>query len=451
MDNLCTVFINGKEIPLYRAICTFSNDRIDWDGHVYDFAICDTEFPASLEIRSARDLKNTTVLPTGAITSLETGEHIIRATIEKPGAYIFEPDGYKNTPLILFFNSEDCNVPDKNDPLVKWFGPGVHKAGRIELQSNETLYLAPGAIVETSVFAHGDNIRICGHGILTQRSMARRDVWHCLDFYKCTNLHLEGFTAADPCHWNLVLRDCEHVLIDNVKLCGGRMINDDGIDICNSRDVIIQNCFIRAQDDIITPKGLYDLPDQTKRNKDDIAAFYQTEGRAIRNVLVQDCVFWCDAANVFRIGYECIAETMADITVRNCDIVHFCDVYRPAPDYWCNTIWYIQPSHRMTIQNLLFENLRIHCDGQNLILMKIVSMECPPFVDFGNVRNCTFRNISVNGIQGNFHGEIFLEGHDENRKIEDIRFENFQVFGQTITAQYPNLTVGNFADMPIFS
>ena len=60
-------------------------------------------------------------------------------------------------------------MPDESDPKVKTFGPGVHiggENGRIELKDGETLYLKAGAFVKGGIYASGNNIRICGRGVL---------------------------------------------------------------------------------------------------------------------------------------------------------------------------------------------------------------------------------------------------------------------------------------------
>lgn len=445
------VFVDGLEIPVIRAAATFTHDRIEEDGSCYGIGVFDSDEPVRVEIRCIRDLAATKILPEGAIPEAEISSEKIVFQLKKHGSYIFEPQSYKDTPLVLFFNPVEKNAPGPDAPGVHYFGPGIHSPGRVVLHSNETLYLAAGAIVEAAVWAEGDHITICGHGILTQRSLPRKTVRHSLDFFKCNHVVLRDFITTDPCFWNVVFRDSHDILVDSVKICGGRMLNDDGIDICNSTDVTIRNCFIRAQDDIITPKGIRDLRDLFQQEPESVVECFEPDRRGIWNVLVEDCVFWCDAANVFRIGYECIGETMANITVRNCEIVHICDVYRSPDHYWCNTIWYIQPSHRMTIHDLLFENIRIHVDVPDLVLAKIVSMECPPWVDFGNLQNCTFRNIALTGAGETFRGEILIAGHDADRMMKNIHFENVTINGKRIDRDFDHLVIGNFTDNVTFS
>ena len=457
------VVVNGKEIELFRVAVSYTPEkdeppvyacRFDDDVNCYGIGSFDSDGPVQVEIRCKRSLAQTVILPENSIPEAQIHAEKIAFKLKKHGTYIFEPEGYKGTPLILFFNPSEKNIPNPDDPKVHWFGPGLHRAGMIELKDGETLYLAPGAVVEGALHATGDNIRVCGRGILTQRAIGLKDVRFCLDFDHCRNLTFEGIIAADPAFWNVVFRDCDGVVMDNVKVCGGRFLNDDGIDICNSSNVTIRNCFIRAQDDIIAPKGLHpevwDPVAKKRLNNDEIAAFYET-GRGVEHILIEHCVFWCDTANVFRVGYECTASMMADIVARDCDVVHVSDILRDIDFFWSNQVFCLQASHGMMIRDLLFEDIRIHMDVADLPLVKILPQECPPWVGFGNIRNCTFRNIAVRHAGPDYKGVILIAGEDEAHKVSGIRFENITINGKPVSAGDDNVIIRDFTEDITFS
>ena len=54
----------------------------------------------------------------------------------------------------------------------------------------------------------------------------------------------------------VVPRTSRHLVVRGVKICGSRVQNDDGINPCNSQDVLMTDCFIRTDDDCIALKGL---------------------------------------------------------------------------------------------------------------------------------------------------------------------------------------------------
>ena len=80
-------------------------------------------------------------------------------------------------------------------------------------------------------------------------------------------------------------------MIEHVRLAGSRVGNDDGVDPCNSSNITVRNCFFRTDDDAISPKGI------TRRGGEKLS-------KSVENMLVEDCVFWVDFVNVFRIATE---------------------------------------------------------------------------------------------------------------------------------------------------
>jgi hypothetical protein len=84
--------------------------------------------------------------------------------LDKPQDLSIEPNG-PNSPLLLFTNPPETNVPSPEDPNVIYFGPGIHEAGVIKLASHQTLYLAGGSVVKGAIESHGVDITIGGRGI----------------------------------------------------------------------------------------------------------------------------------------------------------------------------------------------------------------------------------------------------------------------------------------------
>ncbi len=70
-----------------------------------------------------------------------------RFRLRQPCQLSIEPGGSLRHPLHLFANPLEKDVPDPNDPKVRYYGPGYHEVGEIELLSGETVYIAGGAMV----------------------------------------------------------------------------------------------------------------------------------------------------------------------------------------------------------------------------------------------------------------------------------------------------------------
>ena len=71
-----------------------------------------------------------------------------------------------------------------------------------------------------------------------------------LHFYKCDNITIKNITLKDPASWNQQYDKCSNILVDGVKVDAKSYWNNDGIDIVDSRDVVIRNCYFDAANDV---------------------------------------------------------------------------------------------------------------------------------------------------------------------------------------------------------
>jgi len=192
-------------------------------------------------------------------------------------------------------------VTKPGDEGVVYFGPGVHKPEKIILHSNQTLYLAGGAVVKAEVLAEGTNIRIRGRGILDGSDWQWRKgpVGNLIAIRNSTDVEVSDITLRGSSHWTIVPRNSQRVTVRNVKLCNSRVQNDDGINPCNSQDVLITDCFIRSDDDCVALKGL------------DFSGSNSTGGTSnVERITVENSILWCDRARIFLLGHESRAAFM---------------------------------------------------------------------------------------------------------------------------------------------
>jgi polygalacturonase len=191
--------------------------------------------------------------------------------------------------LHLFANPPEAAAPRSDDPNVIYFGPGVHRVSGLRIGDGKTVYLAAGAVVKGTadgrgpVFAlEGKNIVLRGRGVL-DGGLCPTHSRHLL-LLRGKDITIEGVILRDSSVWTIPIRQSERVTVRNVKLLGYRA-NSDGIDICNSRDVRIEGCFIRTLDDLIvvkTDKG---------------------QGEA-HGIVAKDCVLWNEVAHALSVGAE---------------------------------------------------------------------------------------------------------------------------------------------------
>jgi hypothetical protein len=418
------VKVNGKPVDVYLAKTQHHDKK-------YSFAYFNFSGEVEIRVTSSVSLSNVVILPEscGIKPSVRTTD-LLAFTAQRPFKISIERDG-ENSPLLLFGNPLEENAPKQGDPNVIYYGPGIHKPGKISLTSNQTLYVAGGAVVKGGIEAKGDNIRILGPGILDGSDYPHADgpTVYMLTLEKCNNALIRDVIIRGSWLYTIAPCGCNHVTIDNVKICGSRVDNDDGIDPINSNDVIIHDCFLRTDDDCIATKG--------------IAGY---NNKKCENITITDCSFWTDRANIFRIAYESEADTMQNITARNIDVLHCVGDNRTPETFWSNWIFYIQPSNGMPMSNLLFEDIRINASGDNNNLIKILPMRCGCDNEPGlYVKGCVFRNIQITGKAGGKPGMIYIDGADAERMVENVTFENVSRFGTPVSDSSPDIMIGHYS------
>ena len=229
-----TVQAGGQPVPVYTARVLdppFAGKEYDYGG-AYSFAGFDVSGPVEVRIRSEKPLTNLVVRPAnpGVKTRLDDANTAV-VSLPGPCKLSIEPDGKKG-PLLLFASAIEEHPPRASaaGPRLIYFGPGIHKPTKITLTNNQSLYLAGGAVVKAGIVAEGENIRIFGRGILDGSDWEWRKGPTPFVVSICgTNVEVSGITIRGASHWTLVPRNSRNVTVRDVKICGSRVQNDDGI------------------------------------------------------------------------------------------------------------------------------------------------------------------------------------------------------------------------------
>jgi hypothetical protein len=408
----------GQKVPVYTARVLdppFAGKEYDYGGP-YSFANFDMAGPVAVRIASERSLRNTVIRPASAgVRMTIEDDHTLCLTLDRPGKVSVEPDGKKG-PLLLFANPLETDVPKDGDPGVVYFGPGLHKPEKITLASNQTLYLAGGAVVKAEVVAEGTNIRMRGRGILDGSDWEWRKgpVGNLIGIRNSTDVEVRDITLRGSSHWTIVPRNSRKVTIRNVKICNSRVQNDDGINPCNSQDVLITDCFIRTDDDCVALKGL----DFSAANSN------------VERITVENCTLWCDRARIFLLGHESRAAFMRNVTLRNLDIIHF-----------SMTAFLLEPGEDMRLEDVTVEDIRIHGEGQReLIRLRPVVNQYMRKKVPGFLRHVRFRNVTLEGLPGAYLVQI--EGADAEHNVRNVSFENFSILGAKLTENSSRVKTG---------
>lgn len=353
-------------------------------------------------------------------------------TARVPFYRAFRPFGRDNA-LILSGNAIDRNPPDPKAPGVKYFGPGYHRREMVEVGRGETLYLAAGAWVESGLYAVGNGITIMGHGVLAGtpwrgRCYEKQDRANgydnilpnfvdpktgkpsrlgCLAYLEGNDLTVRGVTLFDSYGWTCAIYNSANMRVDGIKIMGGWTGCCDGIDLTRVRNAVVKNCFIRSSDDLIAPKWWCE------------------------NVLVTNCTFWGDSANIVRIGYENDPPPAAfrNIAIRDCDILEMPPEPRPPTRYWSGGILQIQGSREQMLEDIVMENVRCHFSpiehGAHFIFKTQPITSGYNFPDAGHIRNVTVKNVTC--LPGRNKLRAFVGEWDERHRVEDVSFTDMEV------------------------
>ena len=173
------------------------------------------------------------------------------------------------------------------------FKVGRYLTGTIELKDNVTIDLGEGAILVGStnpydyrksgeafalLIANGaKNIAVTGLGVLDGqgREVANNflgqiangfikdplklgrpaDRPHLMYLLNCTNVTVKGINLRSSACWTFTCDRCVNLHIDKVTVDSRAFWNNDGIDIVDCKDAVIENCFVNASDDGICLKS----------------------------------------------------------------------------------------------------------------------------------------------------------------------------------------------------
>jgi hypothetical protein len=434
------VTVGSHKVPVYPCRVSAMPFNQLWPGYqrpldqteLASFASWDMAGPVEVEVVSRRPVESVAIRPIARGIQAKVEGNRIRFQLKSPCQITVEVNGWHHA-LHLFANPPETNAPKPNDPGVRYFGPGVHRPGKITLESNQTLFLAGGAVVYGAVEARkATNVRVLGRGILDVSGFERKDVPGGISMFNSNNVVIDGVTVRNPNLWCVDLFCCSKINISNIKLIGLWRYNSDGIDLCNSQDATVRNCFVRSFDDSLVVKGLAPAKWLVKGAG--------TTDLPIRNILFEGCVVWNDWGRALEIGAETVAPEISNVVFRDCDVIRTAEI---AMD--------VQHGDRAAIKDVLFDNIRVEVDDVNFAptiqngrdakfvpnadfcpkLLVLIIYKCMWSQDAkrGTMQGVTVRNCTVSGKP---LPPSHLQGYDAQHAVRDVTIDNLRINGQAV-------------------
>jgi hypothetical protein len=342
----------------------------------------------TLTITASSSIDSFIVRPKNLNLKANVNGRNLTLTISGPQKLYIEVNGLPH--LAIFANPVEVNPPKQGDPGVVYFAPGTYNPGTITLKSNQTIYIAGGAIVNANIRGKKlRNVKITGRGSLQGN----------VKISETTNLEVNGIFIRNTDGWSNTLTDCHHSIYKNVKVFGYEAIYSvDGINPVSCKDFTIDDCFMRCRDDCVAIKSI-----DYKLSVDSI--------RVINSVMVG----WANSDGV-TIGFELNGGPVQNILVKNCDILYARGNGRTGG----HSAFSIVSDGPARVQNIRYENIRVeeHVEYKSLEMIvtdgKLYGDDAP-----GHISNVYFKNIQwENGSK-----PFIFSGFSNSNAIENITFD----------------------------
>jgi hypothetical protein len=301
--------------------------------------------------------------------------------------------------LAIFANPLEKNPPKEKQAGVLYFGPGNHNPGQLNLESNQTVYIAGGAIVNANVRGNNlQNVKILGRGSLQGN----------VRISGTSNLEIDGIFIRNTKGWSNTLTNCHHSRYTNVKVFGYEAIYSvDGINPVSCHDFTIDDCFMRCRDDCVAIKSMdYKM--------------------SVDSIRVTNCVMvgWACSDGV-TIGYELNGSPVRNILVKNCDILYA----RSGGGTGGHSGFGIVSDGPAWVENIRYENIRVeeNIEFKNLEII-ITNGQMYGIDPPGHIKGIYMKNIEWDNPQKPF----IIQGFSKDNLVEDVTFDHCRVGGRLL-------------------
>ena len=373
------------------------------------FVICSLEEQIRGEIDFEKDVKCAIVRPISAgICSKINGSKVSFTLTRACNLSVEINDSVNQDDVLHLYVSDRKEVDYESYSNIICFNEPVYDVDELIITQDDTLvYIAEGTVVNGKINATNvKHLKICGAGILTMEKYLNRSPFtKCVHVKDCCDVVIEDICIMDSCNWSLHLNGCDDVNIYNVKIIGSRG-NADGIDVCGSRNVHVEGCFIRTFDDCLVVKAF--------------------DTGNVENLLFEKCVLWNDMARPMEVGVEIRCDELKNVVFRDIDVIH---------NLTCYPIFGIHHGDRAKISDIHFENIRIeHAPGSQLFDFRITDSIWNKDANKGNIKDIYINDIYLIGEEGKDFRKLHarIDGFSESSDIRGIYIGNINAYGKKI-------------------
>jgi len=414
------------------------------------FCLFEAAGPSEVEIRTDFDVRWVNIRPrsAGAVPVIADDHRGIRFQAAGATPLTVEFNDDLTRVVHLFPYSPERDAPAPGSPNVRYFGPGLHEPGLIELGDAETLYLAPGAWVKGNVRSIGSKgAAIRGRGVLDGSDVGGASATDVVGpgsgglrnlvyLQGTTGARIEGVTLFN-CHgaWTVYMTGTTGTRVDGVRILNpSPEYGDDGIDIVSSSNVLVENVFVRTNDDCVVVKNLGDVDthDITVRHAvvwnmptggNGLEIGFETRNKPIHGVRFEDIdIIHAERGSAISIhnGDAAVVEDVAFDNIRVEDarrkLIDFAVVYA---QYGADRPATAEENSRRLDRGGAWDGLLGYAPGEKAERAK----------SRGHIRNVRVTNLHV--IEGALPYSV-VAGFDRDHAVENVVIEGLQYLGRPI-------------------
>lgn len=446
--------VDGHELFVYD---TAVNNTHSWDSRynpplsmapITSFDFDGAPVTMEITVNGQTELGEVLVRPLAKGITPTVAGNVITFQVAEPDVYTVEWGGSAMNAMHIFANSIDDNAPTESTDTVKYIGPGAWSIDTMVLKDDMEVYISGGAVIQGILVANKvENAKIWGHGWFdgsNHRSwmLEKRSAYVPISLRDCKNVQLSGIALLNPNAWCLEIYDSDQVNVDGIKIISARP-NGDGITIQSSRNITVQNSFVRSWDDSLVVKN-----------------YSNEKGSDSANITFDGCQLWTDLAQSMEVGYETnkggkLKPTIQNITFRNITVLH--NFHKP--------VMSIHNADDAAVSGIRFSNVIVEDAsmgkgdaGKNaqLIDICIVQNSWSSSKKRGTIDDVVFDGIHVLGgddtidfKEGNFC-PIRIAGFDPEHMVSNVTVKDLFVLGQAVTDENvtdnPDTSIDKFTE-----
>ena len=197
-------------------------------------------------------------------------QRAIDRAAESGGGKVLVPAGDFVTGILQLKSNIELNLAKKSRLLASIkradYGSGKASALIVATDVQHVAITGEGTIDGRAKLLLEDIYRMLNAGTLKDSEWKIYNDWHqmrpeennrphLIDFKNCKNIIIKNITIRDGLCWIQDYRDCSDIVIDSITVISNTFLNNDGIDLTDSKNVRLTNSSFNVADDGICLKS----------------------------------------------------------------------------------------------------------------------------------------------------------------------------------------------------